>query len=207
MCKNSGVKEICELYKSFVRSDGWLLINSDFDKLHPGSNFLPKWTSMKNDLLEVLKLNVTNIAIKENLKMSHEMDDDSKSVAIIKGIHAFLYSAGMRTDPSGSKEIVKIRSFYEGKGYTFQPVIIGFDYNQANTKRYFLVHFEDNYYRLESFDKALEVLLKTYYIMDLKFPVSSQSIFSFLSAFFLDVQAEISPKVKSLINLLQSKLI
>ncbi|KAG5675751.1 hypothetical protein PVAND_005629 [Polypedilum vanderplanki] len=224
--------EIIEQYKSFIRSDGWILVNSDFGKIIPNTNFHEKWIQNKAILFNVLKNNVSNALIKERFFSDNETNENSKSLGIIYGLNAFLYASGARKDPTSSKgkkikdtildsvqtmiiicknqeamqsDLLYIQKVLKEKGQTMQPLIVAFGINEKNLSNDFLIVFGNNFYKFSNFDKALEILLKLFYVFDLSFPAASHSVYCFLCSFFLEAKVEISYKVQSLINMLKAK--
>jgi hypothetical protein len=248
--QNGSITDIVQKYTSFKRSDGYLLVSAlvlsingilinryflklsmDYGQIFGSDTFIKKWRDSKPTLFKVLQKNVKNVAIKEKFKDYELASENSKSLIILNGLSAFLFSAGVKSTDldEGQKRskptildgvsgiywkkenyqalqngLYEKRQTLAKMGEALQPLIAEYG-DEVNAENNFIVSFDAYFYKIADLDVALEQLLKLYHVYDVIYPRASASILNFLSIYFCGLKSVASSKIKSLMSLLDNE--
>jgi len=94
----------------------------------------------------------------------------------------------------------KVDSCYEKK-QTLQPLIciIGDEY--IDSKEFFVYYFS-NYYELPNIVEAVDLCFKIFHVFNLKYPIKSALVWTFLQNYIYDIDTEFDVKSFALISLI-----
>ncbi|KAL7027230.1 hypothetical protein ACKWTF_005371 [Chironomus riparius] len=219
------LKDIINVYKSYSRSDGYFLVDSDFNSLCPNVLFEENWSRLKTQLSKVLSKNIANQRIISKLDMIDDMSEESKSITVLYGLHGFLYSRSnthiretiedsfeqmISIIPSEGSLKIKLQSLREKiqlKKQTLQPVIfcIGDDIESIINNRFMLI-FDDFMYTFTDFCTTFKTYLQMFVVFNLCYPACSKNVHEFIASNLLDQKCELAPKCRSLEKLISDEL-
>lgn len=94
----------------------------------------------------------------------------------------------------------KVDSYYEKK-QTLQPLIciIGDEY--INSKEFFVYYF-NTYYKFPNIVKAVDLCFKIFHVFNLKYPIESVLVWTFLQNYIYDIHTEFDVRSSALISLM-----
>ncbi|KAL7014818.1 hypothetical protein ACKWTF_016141 [Chironomus riparius] len=212
----SNLSEILSEYSAYTRSDGYMLLNTDFQLCHSTNNFKEKWQFMAPMLLEILLANISNQFVKSKLTQYRDLSETAKVVALLLGLHVFLYESGkwrpsilesfrfmvllVKNESCQESEMNEWKQKLKDSNYNFLPTIIAYGDNFENFKDKFLVCFDGNFYQFNNIYKALEVLLNMFVYFNLTLPPPNRNVFKFLMAKIYDSSEDLNASVKTLLN-------
>ncbi|XP_070507985.1 uncharacterized protein [Chironomus tepperi] len=212
----SNLSKILSEYMAYTRADGYMLLNSDFQHCQSTNNFKEKWQSMAPMLLDILLANISNQFVKSKLIQYKDLSETAKIVALLLGLHVFLYESGkwrpsilesfkfmvliVKNESTQESEMNEWKKKLKDSNYNFLPTIIAYGENFENFKNKFLVCFNEHFYQFNNIFKALEVLLNMFVYFNLTLPPPNRNVFKFLMAKIYDNSEDLNASVKTLLN-------
>lgn len=167
-------------------------------------------------LLEILTANIFNQFVKSKLSLYHTLSEPSKVIALLLGLHAFLYESGkwrpsildsfkfmvfvVNSEETFNAELCEWQQKLKDSNFEYQPTVIAFGRDFENLERRFLVHFNGNFYHFDNIFRALEILLNMFAYFNMSYPAPNKSVFKFLMAKIYDSNEDLNANVKTLLN-------
>lgn len=197
--------------------------------MYPQRNFQNDWVKYQPELLDILIRDVTHDGVKNLLEEIQTLTYNQQTAAILLGIschlHGLKFSLGDAKKSAYKATIfdtfnsilfmisqesdleLELNNYHQQlyeKNMTQQVIVIGFGKEIKYLEDKFCVVFEDTKYMLQgpnSLIRAIELAIKVYHVLDLEYPLLSKSVYSFLSAKFLQIdQQSKSNKLTRLLN-------
>ncbi|KAG5684067.1 hypothetical protein PVAND_013316 [Polypedilum vanderplanki] len=226
---NVDLNLILDKYKAYSRSDGYQLINDDFKSLFSDVNFEHKFLEVLPKLTVFLQQNVLNKSVAANLKSISNKGLTDQIIAVLMGLHAYLYESGKKADgkskisiansikfmillsnniQSHDTEILTWREELLRQNYTFQPTIIAFgtDYDSI-VQNNFILYCDGMKFQFVNLLRAIEILLNIHMLFNLKWPIPNQNVYIFLFNMIYGkfCKSKQSANVKTLLNYMKAK--